>query len=312
MRCVPMRHGYLRQPATLADERQYCKPRLLADSACLHLVEARHPVLEQRLPAGQFVANSVGLTGRVPGECPPSAVLPEAQPQVAVITGPNMAGKSTYMRQIGLCVILAQIGSFIPATEATVGLADALYTRIGAVDDLSQGQSTFMVEMHELAHMLHNATHRSLLILDEVGRGTSTYDGVAIAYSVVEHLVQQLGARTLFATHYHELNVLEAAYPGLVANFRVAVAITPPTSEATTAEATEDSLVFLHKVEPGATQRSYGVHVAKLAGLPASVVQRADAKLMALQRDAEAVLKQRRQRLAPSAKPVDQLGLFTP
>jgi DNA mismatch repair protein MutS len=218
-----------------------------------------------------------------------------------------MAGKSTYMRQVALCVLLAQIGSYVPARAATVGLVDALFTRIGAVDDLSQGQSTFMVEMHELAHMLHNATPRSLLILDEVGRGTSTYDGVAIAYSVVEHLVQTLGCRTLFATHYHELNVLEASLLPYVGNYRVAVAVLPQGSDGDDGE----QLVFLHRVEAGAAQRSYGVQVARMAGLPPSLVQRADAKLAALQRDAEAGLRQRRQRLvADTAVSADQLALF--
>ena len=294
----------LQSLATLAHEQHYCKPTLLEHSLELTLIDARHPVLEQYLPAGKFVANTCQLQGHHPSHPAPTA---QEAAQVAIITGPNMAGKSTYMRQVALCVLLAQIGSYVPARAATVGLVDALFTRIGAVDDLSQGQSTFMVEMHELAHMLHNATPRSLLILDEVGRGTSTYDGVAIAYSVVEHLVQTLGCRTLFATHYHELNVLEASLSPYVGNYRVAVAVLPQGSDGDDGE----QLVFLHRVEAGAAQRSYGVQVARMAGLPPSLVQRADAKLAALQRDAEAGLRQRRQRLvADTAVSADQLALF--
>jgi DNA mismatch repair protein MutS len=192
--------------------------------------------------------------------------------QLLIVTGPNMAGKSTYLRQVALIVLLAQIGSFVPATEATVGLVDRIFTRVGAQDDIATGQSTFMVEMAETANILHNATGRSLLVLDEIGRGTATFDGMAIARAIVEHIHDspRLGCRTLFATHYHELTELSKTLPR-VRNMRVDVL------------EDGDRVVFLHRVVPGGADRSYGIHVAELAGVPGSVLQRARALLKELE-----------------------------
>jgi DNA mismatch repair protein MutS len=196
----------------------------------------------------------------------------DADERIHIITGPNMAGKSTIIRQVALITLMAQIGSFVPAREATIGLADRIFTRIGAQDEIHAGQSTFMVEMVELALILTHATRRSLLILDEIGRGTSTYDGMAIARAVVEHLHNnpRLGARTLFATHYHELTALSNILPG-VCNYNVAVA------------EEGDAIVFLHRLMPGGTDRSYGIHVAQLAGVPKAVITRANEILKELE-----------------------------
>jgi DNA mismatch repair protein MutS len=207
-------------------------------------------VVEQMLGEGQFVANDT--------------CLDMGQNSIAIITGPNMAGKSTYMRQTALIVLMAQIGCFVPADEADIGIVDRIFTRVGASDDLASGQSTFMVEMNEVANILANATAKSLLILDEIGRGTSTYDGLAIAWAVVEHISdrQLLGAKTLFATHYHELTELEGRMDN-VRNFCTAV------------REKSDGIVFLHKIVEGGADRSYGIEVAKLAGVPAAVTDRA-------------------------------------
>jgi len=215
----------------------------------LDIRDGRHPVVEKLLTGKRFVPNDTHF---------------DEQERLHIITGPNMAGKSTIIRQVALITLLAQIGSFVPAREATIGLADRIFTRIGAQDEIHAGQSTFMVEMVELALILAHATRRSLIILDEIGRGTSTYDGMAIARAVVEfiHNNPRLGARTLFATHYHELTELANILPG-VANYNVAVA------------EEGDSIVFLHRLMPGGTDRSYGIHVAQLAGIPRAVVNRA-------------------------------------
>jgi DNA mismatch repair protein MutS len=205
---------------------------------------------------GQFVPNDIYLDA-------------EGQ-RLMVITGPNMAGKSTTMRQVALAVILAQAGGFVPATEARIGVVDKIYTRVGASDALARGQSTFMVEMRESSSILRGATRRSLVILDEIGRGTSTYDGLAIAWAVSEHLHDMIGCRTMFATHYHELCELAATRSG-VANFNVA------------AKEYKDEVVFLHKLVPGGANRSYGVAVASLAGIPAIVLARAKAILKELE-----------------------------
>ena len=181
---------------------------------------------------------------------------------ILLITGPNMAGKSTYIRQVALLTLLAQIGSFVPAARAEIGIADRIFARVGASDELSRGQSTFMVEMTETARILNNASPRSLVILDEIGRGTSTYDGLSLAWAIVEHLHDHVGCRTLFATHYHELTDLASTMPG-VANLNVSV------------KEWEDHVVFLHKIVPGAADKSYGIHVARLAGVPRSVNERA-------------------------------------
>jgi DNA mismatch repair protein MutS len=213
----------------------------------LVLRESRHPVIERMMAREQFIPNDARFT--------------EAE-RVALVTGPNMAGKSTILRQIGLCVVLAQMGAFVPAAEASVGVVDRLFTRVGASDNLARGQSTFMVEMSETSAILHNAGPRSLVLLDEIGRGTSTYDGVAIAWAVTEHLHDRVGCKTMFATHYHELMQLPERLQH-ARNYNVAV------------RETGDTVVFLHRLEPGGTDRSYGIHVAQLAGLPAGVVLRA-------------------------------------
>ena len=191
-----------------------------------------------------------------------------------LVTGPNMAGKSTFLRQVALITLMAHVGSFVPAKAATIGLTDRIFTRVGASDELSRGQSTFMVEMTEAANILNNATARSLVILDEIGRGTSTYDGVSLAWAMTEHLHDVVGARSLFATHYHELAQLAHALPRL-RNYNVTVA------------ERETDIIFLHKIEPGSAERSYGIHVARLAGVPAAVLARATAVLTSLEKQHE-------------------------
>ena len=235
--------------ATVAVQRGYCRPEITLDGQ-IHIKDGRHPVVEVMLKDSLFVPNDT--------------VLGAAENQVSIITGPNMAGKSTYMRQVALIVLMAQMGSFVPAREAKIGLVDRVFTRIGASDDLASGQSTFMVEMSEVASILKYATSRSLLILDEIGRGTSTYDGMAIARAVLEYAAspKKLGAKTLFATHYHELSTIEQELPN-VKNYNIAV------------KKRGDQMIFLRKIVPGATDDSYGVEVAKLAGLPTSVITRA-------------------------------------
>jgi DNA mismatch repair protein MutS len=211
-------------------------------------VESRHPVLDQVLVEERFVPNDVELDLK--------------QQQIALITGPNMAGKSTYIRQVALLALLAHTGSFVPAQSAHVDLLDRIFTRIGASDDLARGQSTFMVEMGETANILNNATRNSLVVLDEIGRGTSTFDGLSLAWSIVEYLHNQVGAKTLFATHYHELTELVRRLPR-VRNFNVAV------------REWNDQIIFLRKIVPGGTDKSYGLQVARLAGVPKPVLTRA-------------------------------------
>jgi len=199
-----------------------------------------------------------GRSGFVPNDC----TLDPDGPQLLTITGPNMAGKSTYLRQVALIVLMAQMGSFVPATSAKIGVVDRIFTRVGASDDLATGQSTFMVEMTEAANILHNATELSLVILDEIGRGTSTFDGLSIAWAVAEYLVNAVGAKTMFATHYHHLNELEQVLPR-VRNVRVAV------------REEGEQITFLYRIVDGGTDRSYGIQVARLAGLPTEVIDRA-------------------------------------
>ena len=240
--------------AHLAALRGWTRPQL-EDSAALEFRNARHPVVERRLEesgGGRFVPNSLHLNAN------PDA----AGPSILLITGPNMGGKSTYLRQAALLVIMAQCGSFVPAEHMTLGLADRIYTRIGASDNVARGRSTFMVEMTETAAILNTATSRSLVLLDEMGRGTATYDGLSLAWATVEHLHDRIGARTLFATHYHELTLLADRLVRL-RNLRVTV------------KETATGIVFLHTVEPGAASKSYGIEVARLAGLPQAVIGRA-------------------------------------
>ncbi len=239
----------------LAAERGYCRPTWV-DEPVLRIEAGRHPVLEQTLGAG-FVPNDTELA--VGGG------------SLALITGPNMAGKSTYIRQVALLTLMAHAGCWVPAQAMTLGLVDRIFTRVGASDELARGQSTFMVEMVETANILHNASDRSLVILDEIGRGTSTFDGVALAWAITEHLATRVGCRTLFATHYHELTELgELLEP--VRNLNVAV------------REYEDQVVFLHRIVPGAADRSYGLHVAKLAGVGREVLERANAVLNELEK----------------------------
>src|SRR5690606_27450749 len=235
--------------AEVAVRRRYVRPEL-DDSTVLEIVGGRHPVVEVTLETGQFVPNDT--------------YLDTESNQITILTGPNMAGKSTYLRQVALIVLLAQIGSFVPAARARVGLVDRIFTRIGAQDDIATGQSTFMVEMLETANILHHATPRSLVVLDEIGRGTSTYDGLAIARAIVEHLhnASHLGCKTACAPHYHELTELEQVLPR---------------GRALRMDVLEegDQVIFLRQVVPGGADRSYGIHVAQLAGLPKAIVGRA-------------------------------------
>jgi DNA mismatch repair protein MutS len=241
--------------AELASSRGYVRPKMVADTI-LEIEAGRHPVLEQTLPPGTFAPNDVRFG---PGEG-----------MLWLITGPNMSGKSTFIRQVALLTLLAHVGSFIPAKAATVGLTDRIFTRVGASDELSRGQSTFMVEMTEAANILNNATPKSLVILDEIGRGTSTYDGVSLAWAITEHLHDEIGCRALFATHYHELARLAETLDSL-RNYHVLV------------QELADQVVFLHRIAPGNAERSYGIHVAKLAGIPHDVLERAQVILTDLE-----------------------------
>lgn len=258
--------------ADAAVRERYARPGL-SDDFALELTACRHPVVERMMPREAFIPNDVRL---------------DSERQIMIVTGPNMAGKSTVLRQVGLCVLMAQAGSFVPARAAQIGLVDRLFTRVGASDDLARGQSTFMVEMSETAAILHNATRRSLVLLDEIGRGTSTYDGVAIAWSVAEYLHEQIGCKTIFATHYHELTQLADRY-ARVTNANVAV------------HESGDEIVFLHRLKPGGADRSYGIHVARIAGLPDSVIARAREVLGTLEAG---------HRVAAQPEPRDQFALF--
>ncbi len=240
--------------AQLAVARGYCRPEIL-DSTELEIIDGKHPVLAMTL-AERFVPNDVTLN--------------ESDRRLAIITGPNMSGKSTYIRQTALLAIMAQIGSYIPASRARIGVVDRIYTRVGATDELARGQSTFMVEMTETANILNNATDRSLVILDEVGRGTSTYDGLSLAWAVTEHICSHIRCRTLFATHYHQLTELAELLPNVI-NLNVLV------------REWADEIVFLHRIVPGGTDKSYGIHVARLAGIPRAVIHRARELLQRLE-----------------------------
>jgi DNA mismatch repair protein MutS len=241
--------------AELAAERGYCRPEL-SDEPVLEIEEGRHPVLDQALPPGTVVPNDIRLGA--------------GEGRLWLITGPNLSGKSTFIRQAALLTLMAQMGSFVPARRATIGIADRIFTRVGASDDLGRGQSTFMVEMTEAANILNNATARSLVILDEIGRGTSTWDGVSLAWAITEHLHDKIRCRALFATHYHELSRLADSLDGL-RNYTVLVHEGP------------DGVVFLHRIAPGSAGRSYGIHVARLAGLPGEVLTRAEEVLRELE-----------------------------
>ena len=243
--------------ALIALENDYVKPSI-NEEGLIEIVDGRHPVVEKVIGRGEFVSNNT--------------VLNQSDKELLLITGPNMAGKSTYMRQVALITLMAQIGSFVPATKANISICDKIFTRIGASDDLAGGKSTFMVEMWEVSNILKNATNKSLVLLDEVGRGTSTYDGLSIAWSVIEYITgnQNLRCKTLFATHYHELTNLEGRIDG-VKNYSVAV------------KKMKDSVIFLRKIVEGGADESYGIEVAKLAGLPEGVITRAKEILLDLE-----------------------------
>ena len=278
--------------AEVAAIQGYCRPQITQGRE-IQIFDGRHPVVEQSLPAGFFVPNSTELGQRenkvegcgqkaagkenppthglthpsIPPSThsltPPAPDLPSLQPpDLIILTGPNASGKSCYLRQVGLIQLMAQMGSYVPAQAATLAICDRIFTRVGAVDDLATGQSTFMVEMNETANILNHATPRSLVLLDEIGRGTATFDGLSIAWSVAEYLATAICARTIFATHYHELNELASILPN-VANYQVTVKEMP------------DQIIFLHKVQPGGADRSYGIEAGRLAGLPPAVIQRA-------------------------------------
>ena len=272
--------------AEISRRHHYCRPQVVEGDQIM-VRDGRHPVVEQTLVGERFVPNDVQLDCR--------------EYQLLIITGPNMAGKSTYLRQVALPVLMAQVGCYVPAAEATIGVVDRIFTRVGASDDLATGQSTFMVEMTETANILHNATRHSLVILDEIGRGTSTFDGLSLAWAVAEHLHNhpRMGAKTLFATHYHHLNELEKTLPRC-RNYRVAV------------KEDGERIVFLRKIVAGGTDRSYGIQVARLAGLPQEVVERAKEVLWSLeQSDSIGKPAARLPAPRPPAPPAPgQLGLF--
>jgi DNA mismatch repair protein MutS len=253
----------------------YTRPRVTTEFG-LHITAGRHPVVERMMPRDKFVPNDVHLT---------------REARVIILTGPNMAGKSTILRQVGLIALMAHVGSFVPASDAEIGVIDKLFTRVGASDNLARGQSTFMVEMAETSAILHTATDRSLVLLDEIGRGTSTYDGVSIAWSVTEHLHDVTGCKTIFATHYHELTQLAEELDAL-RNFNVAV------------REVGERILFVHRLEPGGADRSYGIEVGRLAGLPPLVLDRAKQILHVL--ESEQLVRG----IASPPRAADQLPLF--
>ena len=268
--------------AQVAEDMNYCKPVINKDGI-IDIKEGRHPVIEKMLPTGEFIANDT--------------YLDKNENRLSIITGPNMAGKSTYMRQVALITLMAQVGSFVPAQSAVIGVVDKIFTRVGASDDLSMGQSTFMVEMMEVAAILKEATSNSLIILDEIGRGTSTFDGLSIAWAVAEYIadINKCGAKTLFATHYHELTELENKLEG-IKNYSIAVK-----------EKGED-IIFLRKIVKGGTDESYGVHVARLAGVPKEVTKRANQILNTLER--KSIIGSKKEEKEDKKQVTGQLGIF--
>jgi len=245
--------------AKTAMENNYCKPQFVEEKV-IQLRNSRHPVVE--ILESKFVANDIVM----------------GQGEMMIVTGANMSGKSTMQRQVALIILMAQLGSFVPADEAVLGITDRIFTRVGASDDLVSGQSTFMVEMNETASILNNATENSLIILDEIGRGTSTFDGVSIAWSVAEHIYNQIKAKTLFSTHYHVMNKLEEKFTKIKNYYLVAKEV-------------RGEIVFLYKLMAGGSDQSFGVHVAKLAGLPSEVISRAEEIQRILEKDDEMVGK---------------------
>ncbi len=267
--CVSSSNGYVKPEINSGDE--------------IKIYKGRHPVIEQMATDGIFVSNDTYLN--------------RTDSSMLLITGPNMSGKSTYMRQTAIIVLMAQAGCFVPCESAVIGIADRIFTRIGASDNLAHGQSTFFVEMSEMAYILNSATDRSLIILDEIGRGTSTYDGLSIAWATVEYLCREdFRARTLFATHYHELTALSGQIDG-VANLNVDVA------------EENGNIVFLHKIVPGSASRSYGIHVAKLAGVPKQLLQNAEERLLALEKNQAEHIPEASHHTEPGEE--EQLSLFS-
>ncbi len=270
--------------AEIAVENNYCKPEI-DESDDLFIKNGRHPVLEKILPLGEYVSNDLELKSNSTDVT-----------QFMILTGPNMAGKSTYMRQNALILILAQIGSWVPADFAKIGVADKIFTRVGASDDLTLGQSTFMVEMIETSYILNSATSKSFILLDEIGRGTSTYDGVAIAWSVAEYIATKIKSRCIFATHYHELNVMTKTYPQ-IKNYRITIA------------EQNGEIEFLRKIVQGGASKSYGIQVAKMAGLPNAVIKRSEDLMLKMQKDFSNNLATRK-KMSHNEDGVPQLSLF--
>ena len=269
--------------ACVARANKYAKPEI-NNSLAIDIRAGRHPVIEKQLPIGEsYVPNDIFLDSE--------------KQQVLIITGPNMAGKSALLRQTALIVLLAQVGSFVPAESASIGIVDKVFTRVGASDNLSRGESTFMVEMTETASILNNLSHRSLILMDEIGRGTSTYDGVSIAWAIVEHLHnhKDFKPKTLFATHYHELNQLEEDLPR-VRNFNVSV------------KEIGEKIIFMRKLKQGGSEHSFGIHVAQIAGMPNRVVLRANEILHFLEKDKHK--NEQRRRVQEMPKPTPQMSLF--
>jgi len=282
----------------------YCRPEMV-EGREITIIDGRHPVVEQSLPAGFFVPNSAYLGGRELGVGSSEQGI-SPLPDLIILTGPNASGKSCYLRQVGLIQLMAQTGSYVPAASARLGICDRIFTRVGAVDDLATGQSTFMVEMNETANILNHATAKSLVLLDEIGRGTATFDGLSIAWAVAEYLATEIQARTIFATHYHELNEL-ASLLSNVANYQVTVKELP------------EQIIFLHQVQPGGADKSYGIEAGRLAGLPAVVIQRAKQVMGQIEKHSKiavglrkGIQKQRTvQNTDTEAKAVEQLDIFS-
>ncbi len=271
--------------AELAVYYDYSRPEII-EGRCLNIEEGRHPVVEQTLPTGFFVPNSTRMGFDEKSH----------NPDLIILTGPNASGKSCYLRQVGLIQLMAQIGSFVPARGAKLGISDRVFTRVGAVDDLATGQSTFMVEMNETANILNHATPNSLILLDEIGRGTATFDGLSIAWAVAEYLATEVQARTIFATHYHELNELASILPN-VANYQVTV------------KEMENEIIFLHQVQPGGADRSYGIEAGRLAGLPPTVISRAQQVMGQIEKHSKIALGLRKG-LTQQTEKTDQLDIF--
>ncbi|AMW28615.1 MULTISPECIES: DNA mismatch repair protein MutS [Arthrospira] len=283
--------------AEIAVYQGYCRPEIVGGRE-LKILEGRHPVVEKSLPTGFFVPNNAHL-GSEEGGLQKQKLSPPSPPDLIILTGPNASGKSCYLRQVGLIQLMAQIGSFVPATSARLSICDRIFTRVGAVDDLATGQSTFMVEMNETANILNHATPKSLVLLDEIGRGTATFDGLSIAWSVAEYLATTIKARTIFATHYHELNEL-ASILGNVANYQVTVKELP------------DKIIFLHQVQPGGADKSYGIEAGRLAGLPDVVIKRAKQVMRQIEKHSKIAMGLRKGIQKPPANTtnIQQLNIF--